>query len=51
MAACMLLSLAVQLLLGPPVAVAVWRRRGALVAAAERVAASGEELLRQQYDW
>ncbi|GLI64070.1 hypothetical protein VaNZ11_007235 [Volvox africanus] len=45
------LSLLMQLLLGPIVAVAVWRRRKVLMSAAEQVTASTERLLREQYDW
>ncbi|GIL45651.1 hypothetical protein Vafri_2860, partial [Volvox africanus] len=46
-----MLSLLLQLLLGPIVAMAVWRQRKVLMSAAEQVTASTENLLREQYDW
>ncbi|KAG2501103.1 hypothetical protein HYH03_000921 [Edaphochlamys debaryana] len=50
-AGCLLLSLALQLLAGPPLAALLWRRRQELTAAAGEGAAAAERLLREQYNW
>ncbi|KXZ47096.1 hypothetical protein GPECTOR_38g333 [Gonium pectorale] len=50
-AALLLLALALQMLVGPLAAAALWRQREALLGAAEAAAAGAERLLREQYDW
>ncbi|KAG2435169.1 hypothetical protein HXX76_007253 [Chlamydomonas incerta] len=51
LAACVLLSLLVQLAAGPVAAAALWRHRTALAGAVEAGAAGAEQMLREQYDW